>query len=179
MNVPDRQPAVPISLLAVFFSLFSFQCGYHFLGPGGEPTPGVERLAVPVLVNRTEYRGVEAILTRKLIDEIERRGIATVVPVEQADAVLEGTVLAISQAASAYAPEADRVVNYSISMRVGLTLVRASDRKVLWRLMDLADQEYFDTRGVAVQLESCRWDALARAAEAIAREAVNRWGGGW
>lgn len=93
-----------VSLLAG--ALASGGCGYHWsdMGPGAASTDpdfkwpslyrqDIKTVAVPIFTNRTYYRGVEFNLTKAIINQIESRTPYKVVPREQADTVLEGSII--------------------------------------------------------------------------------------
>lgn len=179
MRPPAQERCLILPGVALTLMVILSQCGYQFLGRQANPSPEVTRVAVPVLLNRTDFRGIEGIFTRELIKEIERRGVARVVSRKEADAVLEGSIVSATEEKSAYDPEGRRVVDYAVTVEVGLVLRRSGDGVVLWRLTNLMKKRHFDSRPEAFRLENGRWDAFARTAEEIAREAVDRWGGEW
>lgn len=81
-------------------------CGYHWadMGPGAVSNDpefkwpslyrqDIKTVAVPIFTNRTYLRGVEFNLTKAIANQIEARTPYKVVPREQADSVLEGTIV--------------------------------------------------------------------------------------
>ncbi|MCX5860424.1 MAG: LptE family protein [Proteobacteria bacterium] len=146
-------------------------------------TPSVATISVPTWENRTSSRGIEAVFTEKLIEAITRRGLAQVVASADAEAILQGRILSISDSVASYHPtgavDQFSPADYQVVVLVNITVTRKSDQKILWQLSNLQEETYYDARDRALMLDSNRRDALARAAEAIARQVVSRWGGGF
>ena len=167
-------------LFALYFSLAS--CGYRPIGRLEPEALSIGTIAVPTWQNRTSYRGIEAVFTEKLIAAITRRGLARVVPPTDAEAVLQGRIASIADSASSYystGPDSYSPADYQVQVVIEIQITRKSDQKVLWVISNLREEAYYDARAEPLKLDSNRQDALARAAEAIARQVVNRWGGGF
>ena len=167
-------------------------CGYHPIGHLDPEAPSVATISVPTWENRTAFRGIEAVFTEKVIEAITQRGLARVVAPADAEASLQGRIVSISDSVSSYyntdpthKTDSFSPSDYQIEVAAEVTITRKSDQKILWRLPSLREQTYYDARYDArnqaqvLMLDSNRRDALARAAEAIARQVVNRWGGGF
>jgi len=168
-------------LLALCSLLLIPGCGYHPIGRLGPETPSVATISVPTWENRTAYRGIEAVFTEKVIEAITQRGLARVVAPADAEATLQGRIISISDSAASYSGAGDSFspADYQVVVLVNITVTRKSDQKILWQLSNLQEEAYYDARDRALMLDSNRRDALARAAEAIARQVVGRWGGGF
>ena len=139
-------------------------------------------IAVPTWENRTPYRGIEAVFTEKLIEAVNRRGLARVVPPAEAEAILTGRVVSISDATASYrptGPDTYAPADYRIMVVAEIRVTRRSDQKLLWALTSIQEEAYYDARAEPLRQGSARQDALARTAEAIARQVVDRWGGGF
>jgi len=67
-------------------------CGYHLVGYGGQFPAGVESLAVPIFANQTEDVEIARNLTNHFVKELLATGKVKVLPLEEADAVVRGTV---------------------------------------------------------------------------------------
>jgi hypothetical protein len=105
----DSPPAMVLLRLRLALTLLAFGltgCGYHWsnMDPSAKSTDpdykwaglyrqDVKTVAIPIFTNRTYYRGVEFRLTKAIINQIESRTPYKVVPREQADTVLEGTIV--------------------------------------------------------------------------------------
>jgi len=168
-------------LLALCPLLLFSGCGYRPIGHLDPETPAVATISVPAWENRTAYRGIEAVFTEKLIEAITQRGLARVVAPADAEATLQGRITGISDSVSSYHPTGANSfspADYQVVVLVNITVTRKSNQKVLWQL-SLQEETYYDARDRALMLDSSRRDALARAAEAIARQVVSRWGGGF
>jgi hypothetical protein len=156
-------------------------CGYRPIGHLDPETPSVATISVPTWENRTSSRGIEAVFTEKLIEAITRKGLARIVAPADAEATLQGRILSISESIASYSPPAAAPIpaDYQVVVLVNITVIRKSDQKILWQLSSVQEETYYDARDRALMLDSSRRDALARAAEAIARQVVSRWGGGF
>jgi hypothetical protein len=112
-------------------------CGYHFSGEGLGPSPNVKRIAIPVFENRTTEPNLGAIVAGALRREFLQKGHMSVVPVEQADAVFEGTVQEIQAVTVAHRFSPTVSDRTSIESRVQLTLdIRCKESrtgKIIWR----------------------------------------------
>ena len=73
-------------------------CGYSFQGT---LPPHIKTIAVPMFVNRTNQPAVESVITRAIVDAFATNGRLRVVRREDADALLEGEVIAYTLGAIA------------------------------------------------------------------------------
>lgn len=154
-------------------------CGYQWAGKYSSTSSKEFLLAIPVVTNRTDYPGIEGMLTRQLIQTIEQKGIGRVVERKKAEAVLIGKILSLTTTTSYYDANTDRVAGYTLQMVAEFTLIRSSDGKVIWKLVSSPGKEFYDTRSNALLTESNFQDALTRLTERIATDLAERWGGGW
>ncbi len=141
-------------------------CGY---AAGYRLPEGVYRLAVPIFENKTFplRREVEYDLTRALRQELELRSDARLVPRKRADAVLEGTVLSFTEEVLTEG-RLDTVQESSVSMRVGIRLVRTSDGSAIFE-REISDSASFSVlRGETVA--DARQEAINEIAERIVAE---------
>ena len=70
-------------------------------------------------------------------------------------------------------------MDYQLRVAVGVRLIDSRDGKVIWEIPSLVEAGYYDARAEPLKQESSQGDALARAAEAISEEIMDRWGGQW
>jgi hypothetical protein len=172
-------PGFSVFLFFSSLSLFLCSCGYHWIGRAEPVGPEAQLIAVPTWLNQTDIRGIEAVFTRRLIETIEQRGRARVVPRKKAEAVLEGKIISISALATSFEAGGSAAVDYQLRVVVGIRLIRTRDGEVIWQIPSLIEEGYYDARAEPLKQENSQEDALARAAEAIARGIVDRWGGDW
>ena len=80
-------------------------CGYHFRKSVGlDPFPGVKRIFVPTMINRTPDTGAEIPLTNALIHELSAtRRWKLVSSRKQADGVIQGEITSIGSSIAAHA----------------------------------------------------------------------------
>jgi outer membrane lipopolysaccharide assembly protein LptE/RlpB len=129
---------------AVLAAFWLGGCGYHLAGRGDLPGH-IETIAVRMLVNRSSETGVETLMTNALITELNRRRSGSVRSVEQADAVLSGTIDTIR-----WDTVAHRGVNTASERRVYATLsLTLTDRSgnVLWQRSGLRAEQAYAVKG--------------------------------
>ena len=138
-------------------------CGYGFTAGAGRMPPGAESVQVRPLANRTADAGAGALVAAALRDELARRGAAGG---DGAAARLEGTVL--ESAASLTTPDGS---TWRLGLAVEARLV--SGERVLAEVRVRCHEDYLGEVD-ALATEGRRRQALRRAAEAAAREIVER-----
>ncbi|MEE9527032.1 MAG: hypothetical protein V3W07_05140, partial [Syntrophobacteria bacterium] len=85
-----------IALTACILALLAlFGCGYHFAGTGGQAPGDIQSIAVNVLGNQTAEIGIETIFTNAILNEFIRWKRLPVKPLNEAEAVLGGSVARI------------------------------------------------------------------------------------
>ena len=104
-------------------------CGYS---PGYRLPRGVQKISVPVFRNETIpfRKDIEFELSRAVKRELQLRSEARLVSAEDADAVLHGTVLEFRQGVLVEGSDG-AIQEVGIVVRVGLSLVRQRDQRVL------------------------------------------------
>ncbi|MFZ1983062.1 MAG: LptE family protein [Desulfatitalea sp.] len=146
-------------------------CGYQLAGKGELPGK-VDTIAVSMLANRSAESGLETKVTNALIDELTRRRQGLVVATDRADAVLSGTIDALSAttvARSGTLTAAERKVVITVS----LTL---KDRKgeVLWQGQGLTAEQAYPVADTKPRTEANRRAAMAQVAQRLAEYAYER-----
>jgi hypothetical protein len=107
-------------------------CGYHTAGHGSRLAPDVKILAVPAFLNQTHTYHVETTLTAAVIREFNTRTKYRVVQSQDdADAVLQGTVVSAEVAPVAYDSVTGRASTGLVTIVVKVTLV-ARDGRILY-----------------------------------------------
>ena len=112
-------------------------CGYHFSGEGTGPKPGLRCIAIPVFENKTSEPNLGAIFAEALRQEFIRKGTMKVVPVEDAEAVIKGTItniniLAISHHAVNHVSNRVTVEN-RLFVTLDISCEEKQSHKILWR----------------------------------------------
>lgn len=143
-------------------------CGYSLRGtlPAHLKTVGV-----PVFVNRTSEPGVEGFVTRAIAEAFSTNGRLRVVHPADADAILEGEVIAYELASIAFDREANqRVLRLTLTLNVTFRDVRRGT--VLFEQVGLQERSDFRVVGVVAETISREETAVRAAAVDIARAVV-------
>lgn len=159
-------------MLALLATGLLTACGYQLAGRG--ELPGNTRtIAVRMLENRSSESGVEALVTNALVNELNRRRRGSVVSLDQADAVLAGTIESISKDTLARSG-----INTATQRRVyGTISLTLTDRSghVLWKRSGLsAEQAYTVVDSNKSATEFNRRQAISMLAERIAENVYRR-----
>ncbi len=156
-------------LVAVALTLGA--CGYGF--QGSLPSH-IRTVAVPIFVNRTQEPAVESTITAAVVDAFTSGGRLKVVPVAEADSILEGEIVGYALQALAY----DRSLNIQ-EYRLLVTLnVRFRDVRrggMLWQQDGLQEKGDFRAAGQAGTVSATigrEAGAVREAAAAIGRRIV-------
>jgi outer membrane lipopolysaccharide assembly protein LptE/RlpB len=80
-----------LSLMGALALVLS-SCGYQLVGTGGQFPAGVTKVSVPIFANATRNTEIARLLTKSFIRELLATGKIDVVPVEEAQATIRGTV---------------------------------------------------------------------------------------
>lgn len=147
-------------------------CGYHFKGGGLKAPEGVETIAVLVLENKTAEIGLETLFTGDLAYEFTRSKILRVVGKEAADAVLEGSILAV---------ETDTISHTdtfaSDERRVWVTLeliVKRSEGGILWADAGFRESEVYKVSSDSSTTNDNKREAIEVISERVAERVHNR-----
>ncbi|UCF05314.1 MAG: LptE family protein [bacterium] len=126
--------SVSILVLAVLLVLSS--CGYY--GTGSRTAGDVKRIAVPYFQNETAEPDIEIEVTQQIIDGIVNDNTLKVVSEEEADAILEGSIIEYSNvpftfneapAASGGEVQADQ---YRVLIGLRISLLNTGDNAYIW-----------------------------------------------
>ncbi len=141
-------------------------CGYRFTAPNASLP--VRSAHVPFFINRTAEPGAEMPFTQAARDQLERAGR---LGGPDAEAVLEGTILAVSSGPFLTAPALPRQPVFRMSATISLTLKK--DGAVVGAAT-VAISEEFPSGADVLLTESNRAAALRRIADAAVREGFER-----
>ncbi|MEO0334867.1 MAG: LptE family protein [Pseudomonadota bacterium] len=135
---------VSTGFMLVLCFLLSAGCGYR-AGKSMRTLPGgYEQVSVPIFENQTQMVAIEPFFTNALIEQFETSKIAKVVGDEIAPVKLKGRILQLNIRRNAVVtggqnneisqlPEGTSLAtSYRIAMKAEISMVRASDSKVLW-----------------------------------------------
>jgi hypothetical protein len=144
-------------------------CGYS---TRGNLPDHIRTVAVPIFKNRTLEPGVETAITSGVVNAFSSGGRVRVVPLEEADAILEGEVVGYSLDGLAF----DRNANVqAYRLRVVLNVEFRDVRRsaMLWRQEGLQETSDFQVAGSVSDTVARGQGAVLQAASEIGRKVVN------
>jgi outer membrane lipopolysaccharide assembly protein LptE/RlpB len=157
-------------LAVVALALVAGGCGYS-IGLGGNLPSHLKTVAVPIFRNNTQQPAVENTITAAVVNAFVTSGRLKVVPVDEADSVLEGAITGYQLDSIAFNPQLN-VTEYRLRVTVDIRFRDVRKDALLWKQEGL--QEWADFR-VPGQVSDtiAREDAAARqAAVDIGRKIV-------
>ncbi len=108
-------------------------CGYHFPGQSGALPEGVEKLYIPLFINKTAEPQLESKMTSRVSEVFSRNSkISQVEKPISAEAVLLGTVRDYTTRALSY-NSADNIGEYRSTMVVDVVLQQVETERPLWQ----------------------------------------------
>ncbi len=161
------------SLAVIILLLGLLGCGYHFPGKGGSLPGEVEKLYIPLFVNRTAEPQLETLLSNDVSEVFGRNGnISLVDEQKQAEAILEGVITSYSTRAISY-DKNDDISEYRATLVVDAKLSQVADGRLLWQGTVVWDDEYpaADDKNVQEDLER---EAIEEISLRIAEELLSR-----
>ncbi len=162
-----RRPGPRLGL--VLAALLLAGCGYS---TRGSLPDHIKTVAVPVFKNRTLEPGVESAITSGVVNAFSNGGRVRVVPVDQADAILEGEVVGYSLDGLAFDRNANvRAYRLRLVLNVEFRDVRRS--ALLWREEGLEETSDFQVEGQVSDTVARGQGAVLQAASEIGRKVVN------
>jgi hypothetical protein len=122
--------------------------------------------------NLTQQPAVEDVMTSAVVGAFSNMGIK-VVPVQQADSILEGEITEYNVQSIAYDSSINAEV-FRLRMRLNLQFRDVRNNTMIWRQEGFEDRADFRSRGdVAQTISQERTGAVAQAATEIARRIVS------
>ena len=158
-----------IGALVLALGLLAGGCGYTV---GVHLPPNVKTIAVPVFKNLTQQPAVEDVMTQAMVTAFANTGVR-VVPVQQADSILEGEVVEYNVQSIAYDSGTNAQV-YRLRVRLNIQFRDVRNNTMIWRQEGIEDRSDFRAWGdVAATLSQERLGAANQAAVEIARRVVS------
>ncbi len=142
-------------------------CGYS---TQGHLPPHIKTVAVPVFKNRTLQPGIENAITSAVVRAFSAR--LRVVPVEEADSVLEGEIVGYSAQGMGFNRTAN-ITAYRVQVVVNAEFRDLRRNAVLWREQGLAVTSDFSVQGTVADTIAREAGAAGQAADEIGRKVVN------
>lgn len=145
-------------------------CGYA-IGLGGNLPNHIKTVAVPIFVNSTQQPAIESVITAAVVNAFVTSGRLKVVPVNQADSILEGNIVGYALDSIAYNPQIN-ITEYRLRVRVNILFRDVKQNAMLWKQDGLEQWADFRVQG-QVSETIAREDVAARqAAVEIGRRIV-------
>jgi hypothetical protein len=166
--VAERSPTGR-ALGLVLVALVLAGCGYS---TRGSLPDHIRTVAVPIFKNRTLEPGVDSAITSGVVDAFSSGGRVKVVPIDEADAILQGEVVSYSLDGLAF----DQNANVGAYRLQGVLNVEFRDvRKSapLWPQEGLSATSDFQVQGAVSDTIARGRGAVSRAAAEIGRKVVN------
>lgn len=158
-------PALGLILAAIVLA----GCGY---GTRGSLPDHIKTVAVPIFKNRTLEPGVESAITSGVVNAFSSGGRVKVVPIDQADAILQGEVVAYSLDGLAFDRNAN-VQAYRLRLVLNVEFRDVRRSEMLWRQEGLSETSDFQVQGQVSDTIARGRGAVSQAAAEIGRKVVN------
>jgi outer membrane lipopolysaccharide assembly protein LptE/RlpB len=157
-------------LLAVALAVMALAgCGYSLRG---NLPAHIKTVAVPILTNKTTEPAVENSITAAIVDAFANSGKLKVVPLGEADSVLEGEIVGYQLQSVAFDQRLN-VREYRLQVTLNVQFRDARRGEMLWRQEGLQEFADFRVPGQAAATISREEGAVREAARDIGRKIVN------
>jgi len=118
-------------LLLVFAALFLSSCGYHAREQASNLPPDLRTIAIPTFANATTTYRVEQVLTSAVVHEFTSRSNYRIVSSPRdADAVLNGTVVAVGISPLTFDSQTGRLSSAQVTVHMSVALVDHGGKKL-------------------------------------------------
>lgn len=142
-------------------------CGYSTRGNLPEH---IKTVAVPIFKNRTTQGGLETAITSGVVNAFSTR--LKVVPVEQADAILDGEIVSYSADGIAFARQAT-ITAYRVTFVFNIEFRDLRRSVVLWKEPALTATSDYNVQGTVSDSIAREIGATGQVAEEVGRRIVN------
>jgi hypothetical protein len=144
-------------------------CGYS---TRGNLPDHIKTVAVPIFKNRTLEPGVDSAITSGVINAFSSGGRVRVVPIGEADAILEGEVTGYSLEGVAFNRQAV-IQAYRLRLTLNVEFRDVKQSAMLWRQEGLQETSDFQVEGSVSDTVARGQGAVVQAASEIGRKVVN------
>ena len=145
-------------------------CGIYSFSGSTLPSH-IKTVGVPLFVDQTSEFGIDRQITDGLITAITQDNTLKIAAPRQADALLQGTILRVTDTADNY-NQAETASDFRITIEVKIVFEDVKKRQTLW-------EERWSQWGRYDNQETTREDGIAQAVEKLAAEVLNRTVSGW
>ena len=168
-DMSRRSRRAAAGLLLALAGFLPAGCGYGLRGN----LPGhLKTVAVPVFKNRTEVAGLETTITSAVISAFSSGGRLRVVPVEQADSILEGEIVGYQIDGAGFDRNAN-VQAYHLRVVLNVAFRDVRQNKLLWQEKGLTQTSDFQVQGQVSDTLAQGSGAASQAAADIGRKIAN------
>lgn len=157
------------ALLLLLLAVLPGGCGYTV---HGTLPSHINTVAVPIFLNRTPEPAIESLITRAVVEAFSTNGRLKVVSRGQADAILDGEIIAYSVSSIAFDQNAN-VRLYRLVVTVNLRMRDVQRNTVLFQQSAVTEQADFRVQDAVSQTISREETALRAAAVDIGRAIVS------
>ena len=165
----DRARGLGRALALALAAMIVAGCGYS---TRGNLPDHIKTVAVPMFKNRTLEPGVESAVTSGVVNAFSSGGRVRVVPLDDADAILQGEVVGYSFEGLTFDRNANvRAYRLRIVLNVEFRDVKRSE--MLWRQEGLSETSDFQTDGQVSDTVARNLAAVQQAAVEIGRKIVS------
>jgi len=159
----------PWWLAAALVAALAGGCGYTI---GGNLPPHVKTVAVPVFKNLTQEPGIESVITAAIVTSFGNSGRVRVVPVDRADSIIEGEIVAYTVDSIGY----DTGLNaqqFRLWVTLNVKFRDLTNNTMLWEQQGLRERADFRVGGQVAQTITLEESAARQAAQEIGRQVVS------
>ena len=172
-SFPTTNPGMKSIRVTICFSLVLFPlvgtgCGYRLGGEGFSPSPEIKSIAIPTFANGTYEAGIETVVTNALLAELVRDGRMKVKSEDEADAVMQGTVILYRTSSVAYDPSGI-VLQYRTWISLDVVVRRGKRGTILWSERGLTESEVYRVSSEVLLTEADKDRAIERISAELAR----------
>jgi hypothetical protein len=153
----------------VFLALLS--CGIYTVSPSA--LGNLRTVAIPLFDNQSTESGLRELLTDKLSQAFVTDNTLKVVPEQQADGVLRGTVISYAREPYTYS-KSEVVSEYKSTVTVKVQFVNRRSQKVIWEESNMSNWGTYD----AAKGET-EDDGKNRAIDKLVEDILNKTVKGW
>lgn len=162
------KPHFALSALVVLLLLAG--CGYRFVGM--ENRSGVNTIGIPLFLNLTAEAGLENLITNAVREKFMRSKRVKLVGEKEAEAVLVGTVHAISLVPVSLTREG-LTLETRATVGVNVALKRKTDEKEVWKAPNLTFRQDYLSNADFPTNERRKEEALRRIARELGEQIHN------
>lgn len=162
--------------LVILSAVTHLGCGYSLAGRGNFLPSYIRTVGIPMFVNNSTVFDLEQMLTQRVRTEFIGRGRYQVLPqIEGADAVLNGTIVAVNLEPSGF-DQNNRVTRYNLRITLKLEFRDVKANKIIWENPSQQFDEEYDLSTSATPADSLLTldqTALDRVSTDVARRTVS------